>query len=375
VETFCGAFSSLEILGRAPDDLIEVLAELALASPAVCALRALRRVAPELRPDDPRMLNAAARVAGGFRTLFNLPETSGLLRASDQDTRYWRRVLDHGLQGNLQAVLDEYAHNLHESLGLTDRSAVEKVEGISEAMAEALSLRTSHVKAEEIKVRRVSGKLKTESFNVRTRFALRFGEDIRDENDAVLARAGTVRQAFNSPFRPFILATTSVGQEGLDFHPYCHAVYHWNLPSNPVDMEQREGRVHRYKGHAVRKNVARTFGLEGLREHWRDGDPWEVLFRRAAAGEPAKSNDLIPYWIYETNGGARVERRVPMLPCSREHGQLRRLKRSLSVYRLAFGQPRQEDLLAHLEERLDKGELGESVGEWSILLAPPAPED
>ena len=139
-------------------------------------------------------------------------------------------------------------------------------------------------------------------------------------------------------------------------------------------MEQREGRVHRYKGHAVRKNVARAFGLAGLREHWRGGDPWEELFRRAAAGRSAKSNDLIPYWIYETKGGARVERRVPMLPFSREHGQLQRLKRSLSVYRLAFGQPRQEDLLAHLEERLDKGELGDAVGEWSISLDPPAPE-
>ncbi len=51
------------------------------------------------------------------------------------------------------------------------------------------------------------------------------------------------------------LATTSVGQEGLDFHLYSHAILHWNLPSNPVDLEQREGRVHRFKGHAVRKNL------------------------------------------------------------------------------------------------------------------------
>ena len=28
------------------------------------------------------------------------------------------------------------------------------------------------------------------------------------------------------------------------------------LPGNPVDLEQREGRIHRYKGHAVRRNVA-----------------------------------------------------------------------------------------------------------------------
>src|SRR6266852_3860834 len=64
-----------------------------------------------------------------------------------------------------------------------------------------------------------------------------------------------LRDAFNSPFRPFILASTSIGQEGLDFHPYCHALVHWNLPTNPVDLEQREGRVHRYKGHAIRKTI------------------------------------------------------------------------------------------------------------------------
>ncbi len=376
VESFCDAFSGVENLGRAPDDLVEVLAELALASPAVCALRALRRIAPSMSPDDGVLLSAASRMAGGFRTLFNLPESRGLLRASDEQSQYyWRLVLRQGLQGNLQAVLDEYAHTLHESLGLVDRPSAEKVEGVSGAIAEALSLRTSHVKVEEIKVKKVSGKLGTDPFNVRTRFALRFGEDVRDEKDVVLARAGTVRQAFNSPFRPFVLATTSVGQEGLDFHPYCHVVYHWNLPSNPVDMEQREGRVHRYKGHAVRKNVARRFGLVGLRERWSGGDPWETLFELAAETRPQGSNDLIPYWIYETEGGARVERRVPMLPLSREQGRLKQLKRSLGVYRLAFGQPRQEDLLAHLEERLDRGKLGDTVGKWSISLVPPPPKE
>jgi hypothetical protein len=46
-------------------------------------------------------------------------------------------------------------------------------------------------------------------------------------------RALCVRRS-NSPLWPFVLATTSVGQEGLDFQQHCHAVVHWNLPSNPV---------------------------------------------------------------------------------------------------------------------------------------------
>ena len=172
-----------------------------------------------------------------------------------------------------------------------------------------------------------------------------------------MKRADVVRRAFNSPFRPFVLASTSVGQEGLDFHPYCHAVVHWNLPTNPVDIEQREGRVHRYKGHAIRRNVARAYGLQVLAHLWDDGDPWERMFELAKKARPAGKNDLWPYWLFETEGGAKVERRVPMLPLSREHEQLRRLKRSLAVYRLTFGQPRQEDLLAWLESQKETGGL------------------
>ena len=53
-----------------------------------------------------------------------------------------------------------------------------------------------------------------------------------------------------------------VTSAGLDFHPYCHAVVHWNLPTNPIDLEQREGRVNRFAGHAIRRNVAAA--------HWDD---------------------------------------------------------------------------------------------------------
>src|SRR3546814_9477258 len=46
-----------------------------------------------------------------------------------------------------------------------------------------------------------------------------------------------------------------------DFHPYCYRVYHWNLPSNPVDLEQREGRVHRYKGHRSEEHTSELQSL------------------------------------------------------------------------------------------------------------------
>ena len=123
--------------------------------------------------------------------------------------------------------------------------------------------------------------LKPREIKLRARYALRFGaQSLEDESE--LQRAGTVRTAFNSPFWPFVLATTSVGQEGLDFHQYCHAVVHWNLPANPVDLEQREGRVHRYKGHAIRKNLAAVHRAAAFEPGV--SDPWEALFDAAVRG-------------------------------------------------------------------------------------------
>ena len=207
-------------------------------------------------------MSSAAVVARGFRTLFNLPETIALLRGGEAGVPYWRMVLTHNLQGNLQALLDEYFHILRELLGLIDRSVGEVATGISEAALGALSLRPSTLRFSEIPPSLADD---WPSFSVRCRYAMRFA-DIRDDQGNAIVRATAVRDAFNSPFRPFILSSTSIGQEGLDFHPYCHKVYHWNLPSNPVDMEQREGRVSRYKGHAVRKNLASALGLGQLIE-------------------------------------------------------------------------------------------------------------
>ncbi len=150
-------------------------------------------------------------------------------------------------------MLDEYAHVLPEWLGLLDRDAEAVAQEIGTTIAEAASVRSVNYGADELLIE--NSRLETKPLRLRVRFAMRFSVDQSDE-EKKLQRSGAVRSAFNSPFWPFVLTSTSVGQEGLDFHQYCHAVVHWNLPANPVDLEQREGRVHRYKGHAIRKNVA-----------------------------------------------------------------------------------------------------------------------
>ena len=288
-----------------------------------------------------------------------------MLRGAGEDT-YWRLTLQYGIDGNLQSVLDEYVHVLRESLGLQEHSPEEQVAGIAECIQSVLSLRTAQIRIDEIKA--AGEGFVVDDFNTRCRFALRFG-DIRDDNNQALVRADSVRDAFNSPFRPFVLASTSIGQEGLDFHTWCHAVVHWNLPSNPVDLEQREGRVHRYKGHAVRKNIAERYGLNALCESHEGGDPWQTLFQIASQRKTNGYSDLVPYWVFE-EGSARIERRIPLLPYSKEVGKLKRLKQGLALYRMVFGQPRQEDLLFSLSQ--NGSHEAADFSNWLISLQPPA---
>lgn len=358
-------------LGKPPADLADVIALLAMAAPGIAALRSLSRLAePTMRREsrqgprgvsgeswpermvDPAIRTAAARVGWSFRSLFNAPELVALLHGAHGDRPYWRRVLEYCADGNLQSMLDEYAHNLEGACGLTDRPANERAARIGAAMQSALALRTATIRADEIAVTD-QGLQASVHRRMRMHFALRFGDE-RGEREESGARKRNVQEAFNSPFWPFVLASTSVGQEGLDFHPYCHAVVHWNLPSNPVDLEQREGRVHRFKGHAVRRNVAAAYGSAMLAPGDHHGDPWHEMFARAEADRDETLGDLVPYWVYP--GPSAIERHVPATPHSRDLERLERLRRTLTLYRMVFGQPRQDDLLAYLVERVPEEE-------------------
>lgn len=52
-------------------------------------------------------------------------------------------------------------------------------------------------------------------------------------------------RGFNSPFAPFVLIASAVGQEGIDLQRFCRHVIHYDLEWNPAKLEQREGRVDR----------------------------------------------------------------------------------------------------------------------------------
>jgi len=150
-------------------------------------------------------------------------------------------------------------------------------------------------------------------------------------------RADDLRQAFNTPFWPHVLCTTSVGQEGLDFHQWCRCVVHWDLCSSPVDLEQREGRIDRFKSLAVRRALADKLKGEG-------GDTWQALEERAQRF--ADKSGLSPWWILD---GARMEKWYFDPPSSEERAKKERLRRLRELYRLVLGLPHSHDMLTRLE--------------------------
>ena len=323
----------------------------------------------------------AAWCGGAFRSFFNAPEVTAVIvgadiEESDADERvgrYWRDVVRHSIDGNLQAVLDEHAHVLRYWLGylnfVDDIRRMAAADDIASKVAEALELRTTSFRVDVPGRRRNGGGIKFHEHRMRTRFAVAFGNQALDDGGE--ARIESVSRAFNSPFWPFVLVSTSIGQEGLDFHLWCHAVVHWNLPSNPVDLEQREGRVHRYKGHAIRRNVATTVGPE-LCANGMSGsvDPWDELFALAAAKTTYADGEMVPYWVFH-QGAAKIERHVPIVPFSRDAAALPRLRKTLAAYRLAFGQPRQEELVEFLGADRSDEDLLELAARLRIDLSPP----
>ena len=358
-------------LGRRPPDLAELLTDLALGSPAILAARSLRGGA-SVGDDTRRRL--AALIADAFWRLFNRPAVIALLRqlapatAARDESAYWRLVLRYCQQGNLQAVLDEQWHMLWDQESWSDDTGADETAAkCARKLVQVVHPMRARVHGQFFRAERgTSGRsVEREELRVRTVFALRFGHVRTDDGEYVSQDA--VRAAFNSPFRPFVLASTSIGQEGLDFHPWCHRLIHWNLPGNPVDLEQREGRIHRYKGHAVRRNVAASHAPSAFAS-WRAGqDIWKLIFDLAdKAARTADASELVPHWI--APGEHRVQRHVPQLPYTTEIEAFDRLKRQLAAYRVVFGQPRQEELVTLLDR---SGVDVTRLRNWAVNLSPP----
>ena len=341
-------------LGPVPNDLATVLADLAIASPAVVVLRS---VTQQFAPPFEHRSHFAFEVAHEFLSLFNKPESIAAVRLSTEPAAYWRRVVEYCVGGCLQSVMDEFFHVL--------KADCHSIWEMYDRLIDSMNLGTASIKVDGL-----NSFLYEKRRNMRCHYAVDLGNQ-RIETEDGKKRIKGIRQNFNSPFRPFVLATTSIGQEGLDFHTYCRKIVHWNLPSNPIDLEQREGRINRFKGLVIRQQIAAKYRSHLNFESLADGDLWDALFEVADKHERQGTGkcELIPFWHVEADR-YQIERIIPFYPFSRDRARLSTLLKTLALYRLAFGQPRQAELVEHLLTNVSKARITEIRDRLMIDLSP-----
>ena len=341
------------------------LADLTIASPAICFLRSYLRY----NVVSLDTLDASYNVASAFYTMFNKPESIAVVRLTTGGRDYWQRALRYLIDGNIQAMLDEFLFLL------INGENIQSVTDLSDYISDILSVRTAITDTEDYNtfmenLKRAKEGKKSKKRPLRSHYAADFGT----QKFSTAKRAGrqiNIRQAFNSPFRPFVLASTSVGQEGLDFHLYCKKIFHWNLPANPIDFEQREGRIHRYQGLVIRLNLADKYKKEILCTDDRN-NVWNQIFN-IAKKEKATAQfkcDLVPFWHTESNNDIKIERFVPLYPLSKDIEKFNNLIKVITFYRLTFGQPRQDELVEALIEYGFSDEQINKVDDMIINLSP-----
>jgi hypothetical protein len=100
------------------------------------------------------------------------------------------------------------------------------------------------------------------------------------------------------------------------------------------------------------------------------GDIWEKLFQRAVQDCGDDHDEISPYWVFQTENGAFIERYIPMLTLSRDIEKSMILKKSLAVYRMVFGQARQEDLLEYIMSHYKEADIDSFYKNFVIDLSP-----
>ena len=317
-------------------EAINELTTIAIASPAVCFYRALENALgrklsnvewEELIGFCIHVIRSFINRQGTFEAVSHAYSRSGNIATKMQ--RYF-------LDGNIQAVLDEYMFLLNFG---------KDPQGFSRYM-HTFSVIWGQMKS---RMQLPQPKNKNKTF-IQTDSAIAFG-DGKFESDT----RENVRSSFNSPFQPMVLATTSIGQEGLDFHLYCKDIYHWDLPSNPVAFEQREGRINRYNNLMVRHNLVNCIDDIKLNPGENLWCKYFDLAKNYCHMLDRYSFGLSPNWMFTPHKDkkvAQINRHVLDIPFSRDRFRYEKLMVDVVHYRLALGQPNQAKFLEDLRNTL-----------------------
>ncbi len=175
-----------------PANTIDILTDIAIAGPGVCLLRIFN--------DTEKAKNAAS----GFVKVFNRRVAGYIIdKIQDKyhnDEVYLEGVLDYCVLGNLQAVLDEYAH----------MSGQDFEDNMANAFIDDSNL---YVDTDES-----FGNGVTEKTAMRISYAVPFSKSKSTSSDESQKRSSNIRSAFQSPFFTFAVASTSVNQNSLVNH-------------------------------------------------------------------------------------------------------------------------------------------------------------
>ena len=369
---------SLKVSSEKEDRLLDEITDILLFSPANILLRSLLRTNGTVESQHAAQLfsvcgEAVAKTAlfcaEELRVYFEREWSRYCVEHGTPRTKsgYWRKVIDYCGLAHFQEVMDEFLYVAASDFSDPTSSGGKSTSSRFDQIFELLTSVFGHHSSNPRIVFEGVPHPKPRSF---PNLAIDFGGQATTESTNGSTRRAsnvTVREAFNSPFWPFVLATTSRGQEGLDFHLYCREIVHWNLPTNPVDLEQREGRLDRYNSLAIRQSIAehefssreqRDRLLASLQANRRN--TWANIFDLVKADplHPGKfKHDLFPHWIHQpstysneesSKAEATIRRNVFAYANSKDVVRYRNLTRMLAIYRLAFGQANQEDFLNDL---------------------------
>lgn len=296
---------------------------------------------------------------------FALRDSGGTLQMDVDSLR--QSIKDYCEEGKLRYVLQELKY-IGNTAFLSDCHNVHKATKINITLYE-------HTKDGRLQISRTGNEQKRAESRVETYYARCIGSSNDDDK---VSSISNLQAAFNSPFAPFVFATTSIGQEGLDFHNYADRIVHLSIPANPTDFEQREGRINRYNCLAVRKAVMEWYGNKEETRICTD-DITKLLdnaFEAAKASLCEEGNQklncgIIPHWLVarKRDGNklevAGIKRLVPYFYNSSMMEKYHNMLKLLQLYRSVIGQADADELLERLMVNKKEADVQELYVDFS----------
>ena len=181
--------------------------------------------------------NNSEKFCKAYYELMTGEDALRVLLAYSEGESLFEAILRYGYDGNIYGVFEEYR----------------ELEGEAAFLKSFMEISETKFNAIMVIMKEEAGKEKYSY--MKTGYAI--GHYAGDSLSNV-TKAKTLERkikTFNAPFRPFHFISTSIGQEGFDFHKYCRIIVHWSLVFDPVKFEQREGRIDRSRSYANRLNV------------------------------------------------------------------------------------------------------------------------